>query len=65
MIWIIDRFEGDYAVVGCGDVYFDVPIGALPECVREGDVLEININVSETESRTEQLKNRLNNLFGE
>ena len=65
MKWIIDRFEGDFAVVGCGDMYFNVPKSALPLGVSEGDVLNIEINVAETNAKTVQVKDRLKKLFGE
>lgn len=65
MRWIIDRFEGDYAVVGCGDVYFNVPKSALPSGVSEGDVMDVGINVSETNVKSVQVKDRLKKLFGE
>jgi len=30
MIFIIDRFEGNYAILECGPNIFDVPKGILP-----------------------------------
>ena len=65
MKWIIDRFEENFAVVGCGNLYFNVPKEALPKGVLEGSILELQINIDETENKTRQLKERLNNLFGE
>ena len=65
MEWIIDRFEENFAVVGCGDMYFNIPKNALPEEASEGSIIKLEINISETENRAENLKNRLNNLFGE
>lgn len=65
MKWVIDRIEGDYAVAGCGDIFFDIPKSALPKDICEGDILEICINSCETENRKEKLKHKLNNLFGE
>lgn len=65
MKWIIDRFEGNYAVVGCGDVYFNVPKSALPPNVLEGDIVDIVINVAETDAKTNKVKDRLKKLFGE
>jgi hypothetical protein len=41
--FIIDRFEGNYAVLECGEFVFDVPLGILPEEVKEGDAIEINV----------------------
>ena len=36
---IIDRFEGDLAVVEFGEVMEDIPKTRLPESVQSGDVL--------------------------
>ena len=36
---IIDRFEGDLAVVEFGEVMEDVPKSLLPDAVQSGDVL--------------------------
>ena len=49
MKWIIDRFEGDFAVVECDGSYFDLPKYALPKDADEGDVVEVTINKNETE----------------
>ena len=65
MKWVIDRFEGDYAVVGCGDMYFNIPRSALPSGILEGDILCIAVNDADTYTKTVQGKDRLNNLFGE
>lgn len=65
MKWVIDRFEGDFAVVECGGVYFNVPMDVIPSGVREGSILEISINAEETEKKEMELKNRIKKLFGE
>lgn len=44
MIWIVDRIEGDQAIVGCGDLRFDVPIAALPAGLGEGDAVQIGLS---------------------
>ena len=36
---IIDRFEGDLAVVEFGEVIEDIPKSRLPESIQTGDVL--------------------------
>lgn len=64
-MWLIDRFEGDYAVIEFGDICFNVPKSALPSGASEGDVLDVEINADETEAREKQLKSRLKKLFGE
>ena len=65
MKWIIDRFEENFAVIEYETKVFNVPKDALPSGVCEGDVMEITVNVAETESKKNKLDNRLKNLFGE
>ena len=65
MKWIIDRFEENYAVIECKKKYFNIPKDALPYEVSEGDVLNIEINTAETQSRKNKVSERLKKLFGE
>ena len=44
MIFVIDRFEGNYAILECGQNIFDVPRGILPVEAKEGDAIEISIS---------------------
>ena len=49
---IIDRFEGDFAVVETEDKSFvNFPRRLVPEGVREGSVLSIEFDSAETERR--------------
>lgn len=46
---IIDRFEGDFAVVELDDKGFiNMPIELVPQGAKEGDILEIQINHEES-----------------
>ena len=65
MKWIIDRFEENFAVIECENKFFNIPKDALPEKVCEGDVIEITVNIEETENRKTKISNRLKNIFGE
>ena len=49
--YVLDRFEGDWAVleVGAGET-FNVPSAWLPEEAAEGDVLKLSLAVGPTES---------------
>lgn len=48
---IIDRFEGDFAIVETQDkVYVNLPRILLPKA-KEGDVINIDIDAAETEKR--------------
>lgn len=57
---IIDRFESAFAIVELEDKSLvNMPIKLIPEGAREGSVLTIEINYTESEER----KNRINNLM--
>lgn len=60
---IIDRFEGDYAVVEI-DVgkFVNMPKTLIPNA-KEGDVVEIIVNQEETQKRKEHIKDLMSNLF--
>ncbi|MCL2157351.1 MAG: DUF3006 domain-containing protein [Methanobrevibacter sp.] len=56
---IIDRFEGDFAVVELPNKdMIDVPKVLFPDA-KQGDVIDILINHKETDKR----KKRINDLF--
>ncbi len=42
---IVDRFEGDYAIIENEDEYYDVKKDRLPKDCREGDILILKNNV--------------------
>jgi len=44
-MYIIDRFEGDWAVIECERQTFNLPRKLLPPEALEGDVLDISIRV--------------------
>ncbi len=60
---IIDRFEGDYAVVeveeGC---FVDMPKVLIPDA-KEGDVVSIQIDKNKTKEREKHVENLINQLF--
>ena len=49
--YVLDRFEGDWAVleIGAGET-FNVPSAWLPEEAAEGDVFKLSLEVGLTES---------------
>lgn len=63
---VIDRFEGDLAVVLVGDEEYrlDVPRRFLPPGAREGDVLALGweIDRRETEARRERVRGLIDEL---
>jgi len=61
---IIDRFEGDYAVVEIENgTTVDMPKVLIPKEAKEGDVLEILINQEETKTRREKIEDLMKELW--
>lgn len=64
MEFIIDRFEGNYAVVELEDGSLEnIPIKCLPANATQGSIIEINVNYSETNLRRNKMKNKMNSIF--
>ncbi len=60
---IIDRFEGEFAVVEAdGGVTFSIPKELL-KCTREGDVLSLEFDEAETKKRADNVKKLMGELF--
>lgn len=60
---IIDRFEGDFAVVETENEKFtQIPKMLIPDA-KEGDVVDITINSDETAKRSAKIKNLMDSLF--
>jgi len=61
---IIDRFEGGYAVVELPDrTFVNIPKKALPEEAKEGDIITITVNKSETERRKDNIRKLAEDLW--
>ena len=59
---IIDRFEGDYAVVELPNKdMIDVPKVLFPHA-KQGDVIDVIINKKETKKRKKKIANLFNKL---
>ncbi len=60
---IVDRIEGDYAVVEIdkGNMV-NLPIELVPN-VKEGDVVTITINKDKTEKRKKTIEELMNSVF--
>lgn len=60
---IIDRFEGDYAVVEMEDK----TMVNIPKCLisdsKEGDIIRIEIDKDATEQRKKDIKELMNDLW--
>lgn len=65
---IIDRFEGELAVIEINNITIDVPRSKLPPTVKEGDVLIIDndkytVDKNETNKRRREIQNLMDKLF--
>lgn len=64
MIIIIDRFEGDFALVELENMeIIKIPRKLVPENAKEGDILEIRIDQEATKKRQEEVKGKFKDLF--
>lgn len=61
---IIDRFEGDYAVVELPNkTTVDMPLKLLEPGVKEGDIIEIKALAIETRSKKNKVNQLINDVF--
>ena len=66
MEWIIDRIEEDIAVVEISEGnMLDIPLSALPEGVKEGDVITLGINCGSRQAREERINDLMDSLFAD
>lgn len=68
---IVDRIEGELAVVECNDEMLDIPLTKLPKNVKTGDVLVFQedgtfaIREENTKDRKETIKRLMDELWEE
>lgn len=61
---IIDRFEGDFAVVELENkTTVNIPKQIIPNGAKEGFVITIEIDHSETEIRKQKILDKMNDLW--
>ena len=60
---IIDRFEGNYAVIEINDEYINIPKSELPKNAKEGDVLVISVDSETADERKKNMRERLDKIF--
>lgn len=66
MFWVIDRFEGDFAILVADDrAVVQFPKANLPAGLKEGDVLRLDLAVdeAETERRRAQIAKEAEDLW--
>lgn len=67
---IIERFEGEYAVIETDDGYINIKRSILPDNCKEGDIIteengNYQIEKDETDKRREKIKKLQNSLWAE
>lgn len=61
---IIERFEGNFAVVELDNKEtVNMPKILLPEGAKEGDIIDIEINEQKTRERRQKMENKMNDLW--
>jgi hypothetical protein len=60
---IIDRFDGDFAVVETSNGMVNIPRADIPQTAREGDTLIFQIDKNTTDKRKERIEKKMNKLF--
>lgn len=63
MEYVIDRFEGEYAVIETDiNTFVNIP-KILVEDAKEGDIIRIEILKDKTDNKKEIISNLMNELF--
>ena len=60
---IIDRFEGDFAVVESGTVLINIPIKDIPASAKERDAIKIVLDDKGTKEREKKIGALVDELF--
>ena len=64
MKFIVDRFEGEFAVLETEDLKIvNIPKIILPSETTEGDIISVVIEKGETKERAKQLEAKMQSLF--
>ncbi len=61
---VIDRFEGDFAVIEMPDKKFiNMPRQLTPDGSKEGSVISIEVDIAETEARRKKIENLMKDVW--
>lgn len=64
MKYVIDRFEGEFAVVELENKKFaNIPHEAIPPEAKEGDIILVTIDNQHTKEQKEKIKKMMENLW--
>ena len=64
-MWVNDRIENGIAVIEYNDLFFDIPVSALPDGVEEGMVLSISIDKDTEEKKRQQARGLMDSMFSD
>lgn len=64
-MYIIDRFEDEWAVIEAGKVTFSIPRSLIPMEAQAGDVLDISIRIDAeaTQERRASIQKLMDDVF--
>ncbi len=66
MKFIIDRFEGEFAIVELENMeMLDMSRKLLPQDAKEGDTINVTIDEIETENRRKRIQDKFDSLFSD
>ena len=60
---VIDRFEGEFAIVETSKGLVNISRADLPNTAREGDVLVLVVDKTGTDARKKRIDGMMNKLF--
>lgn len=64
MNYVIDRFEGEFAVIELSNgTHADMPRILIPVEAKEGDTLSICVDAKSTKERKEKIEKLMSDLF--
>lgn len=64
MKWIVDKLDEGFAEIeGEDGKLFTVPLSALPDGLKEKDIINIEIDKNATLDREKKIKSLMNDLF--
>ena len=62
---IIDRFEGNFAVIETSDGMVNIPISDIPPNSKEGDILFMTVDSDTTKQRKRRIDGLMDSLFSD
>jgi hypothetical protein len=67
MLYVIDRFEGKWAVIDYNREIFNIPRELLPGDAKEGDIITIDVKLDKinTEKAQDEVRKLMDSLFEE